>query len=54
MARNGGRRISDKDRATAEDLCRALGQVRLTDEERKAVDYLARERMHAGEDWWSV
>jgi hypothetical protein len=49
MARNDGRPLSDHEMAEAEELCRAFGQARLTDEERKAVQHLTQERIHVGE-----
>jgi hypothetical protein len=42
MASDG--RFSDHDKAEAEALCHAFGQERLTDEERQAVERLARKR----------
>jgi hypothetical protein len=44
MARNDGRPLSDHEMAEAEELCRAFGQARLTDEERMAVEHLAQKR----------
>jgi hypothetical protein len=40
----GDGRFSDHDKTEAEALCRALGQKPLTDEERQAVERLARNR----------
>jgi hypothetical protein len=48
MASDDGRPLSDNDIAEAEELCRALGQACLTDEERKAVEHLARKRHASG------
>jgi hypothetical protein len=43
-ARADDGRLSEHDLADVEELCRDLGQERLTDEERKAVERVARRR----------
>jgi hypothetical protein len=44
MANNDGRELSDRDMAEAEELCRVLGQARLTDGEWEAIEDMARKR----------